>query len=181
MITNEKATMMIKVSHISLINMLEEKIGKCISSFKELEKYTLENLEELRDDLVVEYNKVIEARRFAAEIIYNKNKKPDFGKELTNLAKEEMYFVNKDNWQEKFWNNNYHIWLTAQGIQFCVNADCTKDALDFIMDYCVEKEMKGLYITPEDENWNDKEEEFITAGNFGYKFTTHNIRIKTID
>lgn len=155
---DKNSEMMIKISHIGVINMMEDKIGKNVSSFKELEKYTLENLEELRDNLVVEYNDVIEARRFGAE----------------------MYFVNKDDWQEKFWRNNYHVWLTAQGIQFCVNADCAGDAMDYIMDYCVENKLVGLYTTHEDKDW-EKEEEYITAGNNGYQFTTHNIRIEIID
>jgi hypothetical protein len=186
--------MIIKVSHIGVINMLEKAIGKSVSSFKELEKYTLTNLEELRDNLVVEYNEVIESRKFAGEMIYDR--KPENHKseplksqsdydnkenmeELVSLDTDKMYFVNKDDWIEKFWKNNYHVWMTAQGIQFCVNADSTGDALDEIMDYCVEHKLEGLYTTHEDKNW--EEEEYMVAGNYGYQFTTHNIRIELVD
>ncbi len=170
---------MVKMSHIGVINMLELKIGIEASPFDYLDKMTLNELEILRDKLIPKYNEVVEARKFAAEMIYDRPRptKKDFAEELTDLAKGKMYFVNRDDWQEKYWNNNYRIWLTAQGIEVCVNAECAGDALDLVMDYCVENEWEGLYSTEP----VDPEDQYITAGNNGYHFTTHNIKIELVD
>ena len=49
----------IKINHICVIQMLEEKVGEKISTYKYLEKYSIKSLEEIRDDLVKQYNQKI--------------------------------------------------------------------------------------------------------------------------
>ena len=63
---------LIKMSHIGVINLLEIKIGIEASPFKHLEKMSIEELEILRDELIPKYNDVIEARKFAGEMIYDR-------------------------------------------------------------------------------------------------------------
>ena len=49
----------IKMSHIVTINILESRIDGNQSSFEYLDKMDIENLELLRDELVIEYNQTI--------------------------------------------------------------------------------------------------------------------------
>ena len=49
----------IKMSHICLIQQLETKIDNNPSSFEYLNKMNIENLELLRDELVIEYNQTL--------------------------------------------------------------------------------------------------------------------------
>ena len=74
----------------------------------------------------------------------------------------------------KFWKHNYMVYLTAQGISFLVNADCEQDALDYIMDKIVDLELTGLYSEEQEDD------EYTTAGNYGFSFNTHNIMIKEV-
>jgi len=188
-------TQMIKMSHIGVINMLELKLGNRVSRFEELEKMSLEELEDMRDELIPKYNKMIEDRKFGAEMIYGstqtvqKNKSKCIKNPNTCdsippgkcdkdchgfIYSGKVHYPN-DVWNDNFYKHNYLISITAQGIEFRVNADSAQDALDCIMDYCVENKMTGLYDTnPEND------EEYITAGNYGYHFTTHNIRIEKV-
>ena len=49
----------IKMSHITTIQLSEEKIDGQISSFEYLDKMDIKNLELLRDELVIEYNQIV--------------------------------------------------------------------------------------------------------------------------
>lgn len=90
--------------------------------------------------------------------------------------------VNKDDFESNFWGRSFRVRLTAQGIEFHVNAACSGDALDEVMDYVVDKGMKGLYYDHEQimEMDEDYLADLCTAGNNSYFFTTHNIRIEEI-
>jgi len=96
-------------------------------------------------------------------------------KEVKHYPCNDIIYPNIDDYRENFWNNNYKVLLTAQGIEFLVNADCEGDALDYIMDYVVDNDMPGLW-----QEYNPEGEEYTTAGNYGYQFTTHNIRIEKV-
>ena len=89
----------------------------------------------------------------------------------------EKHYLNKDDYKENFWNHNYRILVSAQGIEFIVNADHEQDALDYVMDYIVSKGWTGLYT---DDFAKAEIEEWLCAGNDGYHFTTHNIFIEEI-
>lgn len=80
--------------------------------------------------------------------------------------------VNKDDYDCGFWRNNYKVSLTAQGIKFIANANCSGDALDMVMDFCVDNGLVGLYSEA------SLGEDYMTAGNCGYCFTTHSIRVE---
>jgi hypothetical protein len=66
----------IKMSHICVIQQLKEKILQDplmiqkFYSYEILGKMSLKELEELRDDLIKQYNQVLEDREFGAEMIY---------------------------------------------------------------------------------------------------------------
>jgi len=83
-------------------------------------------------------------------------------------------YPNRLDYENMFWKHDYKIWITREGFCFIVNADCTGDALDEVMDYLVRNEHIGLYST---EQIHD---DYITAGNNGYQFTTLNIRCEKI-
>lgn len=94
-----------------------------------------------------------------------------------------MNYPNKDDFDEKFWKNNYLVTVTAQGIEFTVNADCEQAAIDYVIDYCDEI-MPGLvapYSELIEEGYTDTEiNDYICGGNAGLYLTTHNINIETI-
>jgi len=87
-------------------------------------------------------------------------------------------FVNPDDWARKFWHHNYLITVTAQGIQFFVNADCEQDALDALVDFC-EDRYPGLVSDGTDLDEDDREELFC-GGDHGFYLTTDHIRIKEL-
>jgi uncharacterized protein with HEPN domain len=62
----------IKISTICNIQLLAEKTGTIVPDFKLLEKMSHKELADLRDRLIIGYNDNIEARRFAAEMIYKR-------------------------------------------------------------------------------------------------------------
>lgn len=64
----------IKMSHINVIQLLKKSIGGEPYRFEYLDKLSVDKLEELRDVLIISYNDVIEARKFAADMIYNRRK-----------------------------------------------------------------------------------------------------------
>lgn len=84
-------------------------------------------------------------------------------------------YPNKEDFDSKFWNHNYKILVSAQGIEFYVNADCEQEALDYVIDDC-EENMPGLL-------WEDEPEfpdDYICGGNHGRYLSTHNIHIEEI-
>lgn len=85
------------------------------------------------------------------------------------------HIVNPTDLAESFWNHTYIVQVSAQGISFLVNADHEQDALDQVMDHIVDLEFTGLYSTLDYDS-----DEYISAGNYGYKFTTHNIHITEV-
>ncbi len=60
---DKQAELMIKMSHIGIINALEEKIGFPVSIFEKLEKLPLDRLEKIRNYLILEYNTIIEIKK----------------------------------------------------------------------------------------------------------------------
>lgn len=95
-----------------------------------------------------------------------------------------IHYPNKDDFDEKFYPNNYKVFVTAQGIEFHVNAHDEGEAIDAVIDYCEEKEMKGLvssYLELKDDDYTDTEiEDFTCGGNHGLYLTTHNIHIEKL-
>lgn len=61
---------MIKMSHIGVINQLEVSLEKQATLFGTLDQKTIEELEKIRDGLIPEYNEMVKAKKFAAEMIY---------------------------------------------------------------------------------------------------------------
>jgi hypothetical protein len=94
------------------------------------------------------------------------------------------YFVNKDDFHCKFWKKNYRVTITAQGIEFIVNADCEQDAIDYIIDYCYENNLNDLVASYNDlleDGYNETEiDEFVCGGNWGLYLTTYNVSIEEI-
>jgi hypothetical protein len=91
------------------------------------------------------------------------------------------YYPNENDWSENFWKNNYRILVSAQGIEFFVNADNEQEALDYIIDYC-EDNLPGLLWDDEDlDEMNEEEKDkYICGGNHGRYLSTHNIHIETV-
>ena len=92
-------------------------------------------------------------------------------------------YPNKDDYDEKFWRNNYRVLITGQGIEYIVNADNEQEAIDFIIDHA-EENAPGLVASYQeliDDGMSDDEiEEYINGGNHCLYLTTHNIHIETI-
>ncbi|MCK5610439.1 hypothetical protein KAR91_51680 [Candidatus Pacearchaeota archaeon] len=99
------------------------------------------------------------------------------------------HIVNADDIEQNFWGCNYIVYVSAQGISFKVNAQHEQDALDGVIDYCQEN-CPGLLFTREDEEQLRKEsledygderyaDDYISGGNEGLRFSTHNIHIET--
>jgi hypothetical protein len=90
----------------------------------------------------------------------------------------EIEFVNPGDWSSKFWKHNYLVTVTAQGIQFFVNADCEQNALDELIDFC-EDRYPGLASDGADLD-EDEREEYFCGGNHGLYLTTDHIQIKEV-
>ena len=93
------------------------------------------------------------------------------------MTKQTIHYPNKDDWQERFWQNRYKVWLTAQGILFHVNADHEQDAIDYVIDYC-EEHLPGLLMTREEEQEEEYLDDYISGGNHGVYLNTYNVRIE---
>jgi len=90
-----------------------------------------------------------------------------------------MNYPNKDDYEDNFWNNNYRVTLTMQGIEFLVNADNKQDAIDYVIDYCQDN-IPGLLMTIEEQEQEEYLEDYISGGNEGLYLNTYNINIVEI-
>ena len=97
--------------------------------------------------------------------------------------KKTAIYPNRDDWKSNFWNKNYKILVTAQGIEFRVNADCTSDAIDYVIDYS-ENHLPRLvtsYSELKEDDYTDTEiDDYICGGNAGLYLTTHNILVEVV-
>lgn len=89
------------------------------------------------------------------------------------LEEHPDYIVNPDDLVINFWGHTYIVYVTAQGISFLVNAANEGEALDYVMDHIVDLGLVGLYT----EDYN---EEYPSAGNCMYNFTTYNIYVEEL-
>ena len=87
------------------------------------------------------------------------------------------FIVNKDDYEENFWNHNYKITVTAQGLEFIVNANNEQDAIDYLIDYCQEHH-PGLLMTHEETFEEEFIDDYICGGNEGLYLNTYNIHIE---
>ena len=88
-------------------------------------------------------------------------------------------YPNKDDYDEHFWKNNYEILVSAQGHKFRVNADCSQDAIDEVID-CCEDHFPGLLMSREEEAEGEYLDDYICGGNHGRYFSTYNIHIEKL-
>ena len=88
-----------------------------------------------------------------------------------------IHYPNKDDFDGGFWKHNYKIFLTAQGIEYHVNADCERDAIDYVIDYC-EENHPGLLMSIEERDEEKFLDEYICGGNHGLYLNTHNVYIE---
>jgi len=91
------------------------------------------------------------------------------------------FYPNLDDYTNDFWNNNYKITVSAQGIEFFVNADCSQDAIDIVIDDC-EKNHPGLIMSIEDEENEQCQylDDYICGGNHNRYFSTYNVQIEKL-
>ena len=87
-----------------------------------------------------------------------------------------IHYPNIDDFEEGFWDTNYKILVSSQGIEFHVNADCTGDAIDYVIDYC-EEHCPGLLWDDEQDDI-DYQDDYICGGNHGRYFSTYNVLVK---
>ena len=101
-----------------------------------------------------------------------------------------VYYPNHDDYEENFWSNNYRVLVTAQGIEFMVNADNEQETIDYIIDYC-EEHLTGLLFSDDKveelrqesiADYNDERyvDDYICGGNHGRYLNTHNIHIEQV-
>lgn len=89
----------------------------------------------------------------------------------------EPYYPNKEDWDANFWKHNYQVSVGAYGATFLVNADCEGDALDYVIDYCVEN-LPGLVMSREEEEEEEYLEDYIQGGNEGRYLNDINVIIE---
>jgi hypothetical protein len=97
---------------------------------------------------------------------------------------DNVEIVNLDDWAEKFWAHDYLITVTAQGLEFVVNAAHEQDALDELIDFFEQAGYHGLIATyqdlTEDGLKDDQIDEYICGGNHGLYLTTEHVMIKSL-
>jgi len=100
---------------------------------------------------------------------------------IEQLIAEGRYinYLNKNDWDKIFWKHKYIVHVSAQDIIFAVNANFEQDAIDCIIDHC-QKHNPGLLFTKEEEEDEEFIDEYISGGNEGLHFSTHNIFIEEI-
>lgn len=89
-----------------------------------------------------------------------------------------IHYPNKEDWDSKFWKNNYRISL-GFGSVFMVNADNEQDALDYVIDYC-EDNLPGFIMTEKEESEEDYLDDYVSGGNNGKYLNTFNIHIELL-
>lgn len=100
-------------------------------------------------------------------------------KAIKSYSSQGVRIVNRDDILSDFWGHTYLVTVSRQGIKFLVNASYEGTAEDEVMDFIVENGWRGLYYTPDDPEY-DEDNEFGIAGNYSYKFSTHNVRIEEL-
>lgn len=104
-------------------------------------------------------------------------------KELLN--DENVTVVNRDDLIDgdiPFWNHVYLVHVTAQDIQFLVNADNAGEALDAIIDLA-EITMPGLLLDEkqvEEYIQDNVIDDYTSGGNSGRYLSTFNVRIEKV-
>jgi hypothetical protein len=91
----------------------------------------------------------------------------------------DIKFVNPGDWQAHTWKHNYLVTVTAQGMQFFVNADCEQDALDELIDFFEAMGWAGLVSDGSDLS-EEEREEYVCGGNHGLYLTAHHIHIEEV-
>lgn len=92
------------------------------------------------------------------------------------------YYPNKDDYDSQFWKGNYKVLVTAQGIEFIVNADNEQDAIDYVIDYC-EENLPGLIMSDEEEQELQTEghlDDYIQGGNHSKYLNTYDVHISRV-
>lgn len=87
-------------------------------------------------------------------------------------------YVNLDDWNAGFWNNNYAI--NIDSIEFIANANSAQDAIDYVIDYC-EGFLPGLLMDQNDVDDEEFLDDYICGGNHGRYINSLNVNIEKID
>lgn len=93
---------------------------------------------------------------------------------------KDVTVINPTDHKTSFWRNNYRIALSAQGIEYLVNADCTQDAIDELIDW-LEDNAPGLLWDREEEAEQEFLGDYISGGNHGRYLSTLNVLITKED
>ncbi len=88
-----------------------------------------------------------------------------------------MEFVNKEDYNESFWDNDYTITLTRQGFEFVVNADNEQEAMDYLIDYIEDRPERWSGLLFAVDEGIDFPDDYISGGNHGRTLNTTNVRI----
>jgi hypothetical protein len=89
--------------------------------------------------------------------------------------------INPDDLLSNFYGRTFKVSLTGQGIEYLVNASCTGDALDEVIDYLEDHHPMMLLTDQQMEELDQAQlEEYISGGNHGRYLGTHNIRIEEV-
>jgi len=93
------------------------------------------------------------------------------------VADNSVFYPNPEDWDQKFYSHDYLVGLTAQNIQFKVNAVCEGEALDWVIDYCEEHKWWGLVNDGTNDYTPEELEEYYQGGNHGLYLTTHHVHV----
>ena len=93
------------------------------------------------------------------------------------VADNSVFYPNPEDWDQKFYSHDYLVGLTAQNIQFKVNAVCEGEALDWVIDCCEEHKWWGLVNDGTKDYTTEELEEYYQGGNHGLYLTTHHVHV----
>jgi hypothetical protein len=85
--------------------------------------------------------------------------------------------INPDDIVTDFWKHNYVLTLSEYGPVVLVNAECEQDAFDYAIDWCEEKQMDGLLLSPEEVAEEEFLDDLTCGGNHGRYLSSVNIAI----
>ena len=97
--------------------------------------------------------------------------------------KEQREIVNPDDWKENFWGHYYKVYVSEFNTMY-VNAGHAQAAIDFIVDYCLEKFYDGLLLNQAEVAELEKDgylNDYVSGGNEGRYLSFMSVMIEEID
>ena len=97
-----------------------------------------------------------------------------------NALKTSVNLVNIDDINDNFWNHMFMITVSMAGIKFLINATCTQDAFDTLIDYLADEDNHCTGLLFGETEDVEFPEDYISGGNAGRTLSTYNVYVQKL-